>query len=56
MNTIDGFQRLPKDLIRKMLIRENELRLSPETQKAYAAAELRDDISWMQVTEELQKR
>jgi hypothetical protein len=39
-----------------MLIRENELRLSPVTQQAYADAELRDDTSWMHVTEELQKR
>lgn len=39
-----------------MLIRENELRISPETQKAYHAAERRTDVSWMQVTEELQKQ
>lgn len=39
-----------------MLIRENELRLAPETQKEYADAELRNDISWMQVTERLQER
>lgn len=38
-----------------MLNRENELRLSPVTQRAYGDAELRNDISWMQVTEELQK-
>lgn len=39
-----------------MLIRENELRLSPDTQKEYSDAELRNDISWMQVTERLQER
>jgi len=45
---------IPVDTLRKMLIRENELRLSQETQARYADAETRWDIDWMLVTEELQ--
>mmetsp|Transcript_26223 Transcript_26223/g.66744 ORF Transcript_26223/g.66744 Transcript_26223/m.66744 type:complete len:142 (-) Transcript_26223:1096-1521(-) len=39
-----------------VLKREDELRLSPETQALYEEAELRDDTDWMEVTSELQRR
>ena len=41
-----------------MLQREAELRLAPETQKAYYEAEsgVDNDYSWMEVTSELQRR
>jgi len=39
-----------------MLIRENELRTSEETQTLYALAEQEWDTDWMEVTEKLQKR
>ncbi|KAL4440384.1 hypothetical protein ABPG75_003385 [Micractinium tetrahymenae] len=39
-----------------MLRRENELRLSAETQAAYRDAELREDTDWMEVTDGLQRR
>ncbi len=38
------------------LQREDELRLSSEVQQQYAAAELREDIDWMEVTDGLQRR
>lgn len=44
------------DTLAAMLRREDGLRLAPETQAAYAAAELREDTSWMEVTDELQKQ
>ncbi|PRW59105.1 iodothyronine deiodinase [Chlorella sorokiniana] len=42
--------------LQAMLRREDELRLSAEVQEAYAAAELREDTDWMEVTEGLQRR
>jgi hypothetical protein len=39
-----------------MLRRENELRLSEETQEKYAAAEASTDTDWLAVTEALQKQ
>ena len=36
-------------ILRQMLIRENDLRLCPETQAAYGEAELREDTDWLQV-------
>lgn len=40
-----------------VLSREDELRLSPETQVAYAAAEAHtSSIDWLEVTEGLQRR
>jgi hypothetical protein len=39
-----------------MLARENEMRLSPDTQVLYAQAELSADTDWMEVTEQLQER
>lgn len=41
-------------LLRRMLLRERQLRLSPAIQAAFEAAERRPDVSWMQVTEQLQ--
>ncbi|KAG2494373.1 hypothetical protein HYH03_007430 [Edaphochlamys debaryana] len=41
---------------RRVLAAEDALRLSPETQALYAAAELSPDSDWMEVTEGLQRR
>ena len=38
-----------KDQLQKMLVREDELRLCPETQAAYAEAERSWRTDWMQV-------
>lgn len=38
------------------LQREDALRLSSEVQQQYAAAELREDVDWMEVTDGLQRR
>lgn len=38
-----------QEVLKQMLIRENDLRLCPETQAAYAEAELQWDTDWMQV-------
>lgn len=37
------------ETLKAMLIRENELRYSDALQEQYKAAELREDIDWMQV-------
>jgi len=47
---------LDKEILEKMLKRENELRLCEETQNKYYEAEKRSDIDWMKITEELQIR
>jgi len=47
---------LPKSLVKKMLLRENELRLSPEIQAEYEEAEKTNSTSWLQVTDRLQRR
>lgn len=39
-----------------MLKRENDLRISPETQKLYEAAERSADTDWMEVTGRLQQQ
>jgi len=44
------------ETLKSMLRRENELRLSPETQKLYESAEKRNDTDWMEVTATLQER
>lgn len=46
---------IPKSLLKSMLIRENELRLSDEYQKRYAEAEKSSFRSWLDVTDELQR-
>ncbi|KAK9867669.1 hypothetical protein WJX84_003907 [Apatococcus fuscideae] len=45
-----------KDQLQKMLVREDELRLCPETQAAYAEAERSWRTDWMQVTIKLQEQ
>jgi len=45
---------LHKDILKQLLIRENELRLCKEIQQEYAEAERRTDTNWMIVTEKLQ--
>eukprot|EP01113_Clastostelium_recurvatum_P017685 TRINITY_DN2086_c0_g1_i1.p1 TRINITY_DN2086_c0_g1~~TRINITY_DN2086_c0_g1_i1.p1 ORF type:complete len:218 (-),score=35.16 TRINITY_DN2086_c0_g1_i1:584-1237(-) len=47
---------LPRGILRHMLIREKELRLSPEYQKRYEEAERQETTSWLVVTELLQKQ
>eukprot|EP01113_Clastostelium_recurvatum_P047706 TRINITY_DN8556_c0_g1_i2.p1 TRINITY_DN8556_c0_g1~~TRINITY_DN8556_c0_g1_i2.p1 ORF type:complete len:165 (-),score=36.38 TRINITY_DN8556_c0_g1_i2:609-1103(-) len=42
--------------MRLMLVRENELRLSPAIQARYEAAEREPELSWMNITEDLQKQ
>ena len=42
--------------LRGLLVRENELRLSDETQRAYEAAEAGGETDWIEVTEALQRR
>ena len=39
-----------------MLTRENELRLSPQTQALYTEAEKKEDDDWMMVTDRLQRQ
>jgi len=39
-----------------MLIKENELRKSPETQALYKKAEMTDETDWMEVTDMLQRQ
>jgi hypothetical protein len=46
----------PPTLLPACLQREDELRLSSEAQQQYAAAELREDVDWMEVTDGLQRR
>jgi hypothetical protein len=45
---------IPKETLKKMLLRENELRLSEEYQKKYEEAEKSWKIDWLKVTENLQ--
>ncbi|CAF1391172.1 unnamed protein product [Rotaria sordida] len=50
---------IPKSLLKRMLIRENELRLSDEYQKRYCEAEKTSSSSsssWLNVTDELQRQ
>ncbi|CAF1337354.1 unnamed protein product [Rotaria sordida] len=50
---------IPKSLLKRMLIRENELRLSDEYQKRYCEAEktsTSSSSSWLNVTDELQRQ
>eukprot|EP01112_Ceratiomyxa_fruticulosa_P012532 TRINITY_DN3471_c0_g1_i2.p1 TRINITY_DN3471_c0_g1~~TRINITY_DN3471_c0_g1_i2.p1 ORF type:complete len:232 (+),score=61.42 TRINITY_DN3471_c0_g1_i2:323-1018(+) len=47
---------IPKSLVKKMLLRENELRLSPEIQAEYEQAEQSSTTSWLRVTDALQRR
>ncbi|CAF0719577.1 unnamed protein product [Rotaria sp. Silwood1] len=48
---------IPKSLLKRMLIRENELRLSDEYQKRYCEAEkISSSSSWLNVTDELQRQ
>jgi len=47
---------IPKEILKKMLIRENELRLSSEVQARYENAEKSECIDWLKVTEEVQKQ
>ena len=42
--------------LKAALHREEEARLSAETQAAYAAAEARHDTDWLEATEGLQER
>ena len=42
--------------LKAALRREEEVRLSEETQAAYAAAEAKEDTDWLEVTEGLQER
>ena len=48
---------IPKSLLKRMLVRENELRLSDEYQQRYREAESTssDSTSWLEVTDELQR-
>ncbi|CAF1619515.1 unnamed protein product, partial [Didymodactylos carnosus] len=43
-------------VLKRMLIREDELRRSPEIQERYAQAEISNDQSWLDVTHDLQKQ
>jgi hypothetical protein len=45
---------IPKETLKKMLLRENELRLSSEYQKLYEEAEKSWQTNWLKVTENLQ--
>ncbi|CAF3755235.1 unnamed protein product [Rotaria magnacalcarata] len=47
---------IPKSLLKRMLIRENELRLSNEYQKRYCEAEQSSSSSWLDITDELQRQ
>jgi hypothetical protein len=47
---------ITKDLLKDMLRRENELRLSEETQRKYQEAERKSETDWMEVTIELQRQ
>lgn len=47
---------IPKSLLKRMLIRENELRLSDEYQQRYADAEQSSSTSWLNVTDQLQRQ
>jgi hypothetical protein len=47
---------ITKELLKNMLRRENELRLSEETQKKYMEAEKKSETDWMEVTIELQRQ
>jgi len=46
---------IPKETIKAMLKRENEIRLSEHTQALYANAETQANTDWMDITEELQR-
>ena len=50
-----GWRQGGMEMWRQVLIRENEMRTSPETQSLFAMAELRSDTDWMEVVEELQR-
>jgi len=47
---------IPKSLLKSMLIRENELRVSDEYQKRFAEAEKSWFESWLDVADELQRQ
>jgi hypothetical protein len=47
---------ITKDMLKDMLRRENELRLSEETQQKYREAERKSETDWMEVTIELQRQ
>jgi len=47
---------IPKSLLKSMLIRENELRVSDEYQKRFAEAEKSSFESWLDVADELQRQ
>ncbi|UJR26446.1 hypothetical protein I4U23_007776 [Adineta vaga] len=47
---------IPKSLLKRMLIRENELRLSDEYQKRFSEAEQSSSSSWLNVVNELQEQ
>ncbi len=40
----------PRETLVRMLLREHELRVSEDTQKKYAAAEVSYDKDWMEVS------
>ena len=44
------------DMLKAMLIREEQLRVSPEAQAVFAAYEERQDVDWMEHAVELQKQ
>jgi len=46
---------LSKDLLSRILTRENELRLHPKTQQLYEQAERGSQTDWMEITETLQR-
>jgi len=48
--------RLPKELARKMLRRENELRMSEEAQRRFDEAEKRQDMDWIFIAHDLQRQ
>lgn len=47
---------ITKEFLKNMLRRENELRLSDETQKKYMEAEKKSEADWINVTLELQRQ
>lgn len=54
-NGVRGWRDGGKDLWMRVLLRENELRISTETQALFSQAELRADTDWMEVVEDLQR-
>lgn len=45
-----------EEILEKMLAREQELRMSQETQAKYREAEERSDTDWIEVTVQLQRQ